>query len=158
MPEPHDIPIQTMIRRDIVDTLNKVRIVAGYHCDIEAEEAKQEGNSRAPGKVIVERVGFDKPADEAMGKTDRQQIFKLYAYVGQSANSNKPVAELIDIMEADIEKSLCADEPSSQRSGYGLITEVSDGLIGFESESALHMIILTVTVTSRSGFFDAYYY
>lgn len=152
------IPVATAIRRDLIAALANVRTVGNYHCDLFPVDLNPAGNTKTDGTVIVDRTGFSRPDDEAQGHSDRTHVFKLYVYVAQSQNSELAIPDKIEAVEADIEKALCQTDASSQRSANGMQTEVADGLVYFDDDSALYCLELTVEVSTRTDFMNAYRY
>ncbi len=119
-------PVIEKIALNLLDTLNGVKIEAGYSIDLVAERRRRAGNNPAHGKCVIMQ-GASARDFETTGATDgtifRRCTFLLQVYIITSEKADDPEDSAINYVTVDIEKALMLDAQRGQNAHETIVLD-----------------------------------
>ena len=144
-------PILTRITRDLVETLEEVRVEAGRALDVEPRRRK--GHRPRDLLVIVSQGSPERVDDPAVEHEEWWQPYDLDCFVMSSENDEGPIDYRINEVRSRIEKALMADP---YRDGLAIQTEILDPDLWDEVNGAASGITVRCRVHYRTLDSDPY--
>lgn len=149
MPSPSDTPLPKvrLITQDLLESLNAIRISAGRSCDLEVAEPKFGGEiDRTAGRGTL-ITATETPAEGGAVASDTwDQTYYLLLFVGQSENSEEPLAVQESLVRAELKRALIGNDQAYNRSGLALSTSIAEIAAADPTDATLVLSVLVVTI------------